>query len=308
MDIKVILFSMIQLFLVMAVGYVLYKIKILDADFNKKLTKLLLNVTLPALIISSVMGSGQIKQATPVWFVFLMAVIIYAVFPVIGFIVVKLLRIKKNEQGLYMFMIAFSNVAFMGIPVMNAIYGPESIFYLTIYNMLFNLCLYLYGSALMSYGTGVKTKFNIKQLINPGIISGMIALVIYFLNIQVHSVIVDSLSMIGGLTTPIAMMIIGSTLAKLPFKDIFNEWHIYPFTIVKQIIIPVIAYPILKLVISDPLLLGVTLIMIAMPVANSAVLFATEYNGDEALAAKTVCITTLLSIITIPVIVALFLA
>ena len=132
MDIKVILFSMIQLFLVMAVGYVLYKIKILDADFNKKLTKLLLNVTLPALIISSVMGSGQIKQATPVWFVFLMAVIIYAVFPVIGFIVVKLLRIKKNEQGLYMFMIAFSNVAFMGIPVMNAIYGPVSIFYLTI--------------------------------------------------------------------------------------------------------------------------------------------------------------------------------
>ena len=84
------------------------------------------------------------KQATPVWFVFMMAIIIYSIFPIIGFIVVKLLRIKKNEQGLYMFMIAFSNVAFMGIPVMNAIYGPESIFYLTIYNMLFNLCLYLY--------------------------------------------------------------------------------------------------------------------------------------------------------------------
>lgn len=207
-----------------------------------------------------------------------------------------------------MFMIAFSNVAFMGIPVMNAIYGPESIFYLTIYNMLFNLCLYLYGASLMGYGTGIKTKFHIKQMINPGIISGIIALIIYFLNIKLHVVISDSLSMIGGLTTPIAMMIIGSTLAKLPFKDIFNEWHIYPFTIVKQIIIPVLAYPVLKLFISDPLLLGVTLIMIAMPVANSAVLFATQYNGDEALAAKTVCITTLLSIITIPVIVALFLA
>ena len=308
MDIQVILNQMIQLFLIMSVGYILYKIKILDVDFNKKLTKLLLNVTLPALIIHSVMNISHNEQSTSIFTVFIIGVIIYIIFPLLGYIIVKLLRIQKTKQGLYIFMTAFSNVAFMGIPVMNAIYGNESIFYLTIYNMIFNLCLYLYGSSLMSYGTQYKTTINLKQLLNPGIISGIIALIIYFLNINTHMIIKDSLSMIGSLTTPIAMMIIGSTLAKLPFKEIFNEWSIYPFTIIKQIIIPIIVYPILNYFIHDSLLLGVTLIMISMPVANSAVLFATEYHGDEALAAKTVCITTLLSIITIPLIVALFLA
>ena len=90
-------------------------------------------------------------------------------------------------------------------------------------------------------------------------------------------------------------------------KEVFNEIRVYPFTILKQIIIPIIAYPVLSFFIQDPLILGVSLIMIAMPVGNIAVLFATEYQKDVALAAKTVFMTTLLSIITIPVIVALFL-
>lgn len=307
MDIMVILYQMIQLFLIMMIGYVLYKIKILDVDFNKKLTKLLLNVTLPALILNSVMDINRSVQSTSVGIVFLIGIILYLVFPIIGFIIIKLLRINKSQSGLYIFMTVFSNVAFMGIPVMNAIYGKDSIFYLTIYNMLFNLFLYVYGPYMMNYGSNQKVEINIKQLINPGVISGLLALIIYFLNISTHVIIKDSLSMIGNMTTPIAMMIIGSTLAKLPVKEIFTEYKIYPFTVIKQIIIPLILYPVLNNFIKDSLLLGVTLIMISMPVANSAVLFANEFHGDETLAAKSVCITTLLSIVTIPLIVAFFL-
>lgn len=114
--------------------------------------------------------------------------------------------------------------------------------------------------------------------------------------------------MIGDITTPIAMLLIGSTLATIPVKEVFTEVRIYPYTILKQIVIPVIAYPILNAFIRDPLILGVSLIMLAMPVGNIAVLFATEYQKDVALAAKAVFMTTLLSIVTIPVIVALFLA
>ncbi|MDQ9891089.1 hypothetical protein RFZ55_01815, partial [Acinetobacter baumannii] len=77
----------------------------------------------------------------------------------------------------------------------------------------------------------------------------------------------------GDITTPIAMLIIGSTLANIPLKEVFSELRIYPYTFIKQVIIPVLAYPVLRLFIQDPLILGVTLIMISMPVANSAVLF-----------------------------------
>ncbi|MNP50372.1 Membrane transport protein [compost metagenome] len=113
--------------------------------------------------------------------------------------------------------------------------------------------------------------------------------------------------MVGSITTPIAMMLIGSTLANIDIKEVFTEFRIYPYTIIKQILIPLAAYPILSYFITNPLILGVALINLAMPVANSAVLFATQYDGDLKLAAKSVFITTLLSVFTIPVIVALFL-
>ena len=123
MDIKVILMQMIQLFMVMALGYLLYKIKILDNDFNKKLTSLLLSVTTPALIISSVLSTTEYQSLNQILFVFLVGIITYIVLPVIGFIIVKLMRIQKNQQGLYIFMTVFSNIGFMGFPVMKAIFG-----------------------------------------------------------------------------------------------------------------------------------------------------------------------------------------
>lgn len=308
MDVTVVLFQMIQLFLVLGLGYLLFKIHILDEDFNKKLTRLLLNVTLPGVILSSVLKSSASQDAKNVLIVFVIGIVIYLLMPVLGFIITKLLKTPKAQQGLYMFMLVFSNIGFMGIPVMNAIYGNDSIFYLSIYNMLFNLFLYTVGARIMCYGTVQKIEMSLKQLLTPGMVASVIALVFYFTGFKPHTIIIDTCDMIGSLTTPLAMMIIGSTLAKLPLKEVFTEIRVYPFTIIKQVIIPAISYYVLKMIITDPLVLGVTLITISMPVANTAVLFATEYKSDEALAAKTVFITTLLSIITIPMIVALFLA
>ena len=218
------------------------------------------------------------------------------------------MRIPLPQQGLYIFMTVFSNIGFMGFPVMKAIFGNDAVFYTAIFNMLFNLLVFSVGTGIMGYGTGKKMKFNPKDLLSPGVVASLVALVIYMGKIQFPDVISSTVTMIGDITTPIAMLIIGSTLANIPLKEVFSELRIYPYTVIKQVIIPVLAYPILRLFIQDPLILGVTLIMISMPVANSAVLFATEYDGDVSLAAKAVFMTTLLSIVTIPFIVALFLA
>ena len=159
----------------------------------------------------------------------------------------------------------------------------------------------------MSFGTSQKIEINIKSILSPGVIASLIALVVYFTRLQFPTVIVSTINMIGDITTPIAMMIIGSTLATIPLKEVFTEFRIYPYTLIKQIIVPIVIYPLLKLFINDSLILGVTLIMISMPVGNSAVLFANEYGGDVSLAAKNIFMTTLFSVLTIPFIVALFL-
>lgn len=308
LDIQVILMQMIQLFLVIGVGYILFKLNILDVDFNKKLTTLLLSVTTPALIVSSVLTTTDYLPIKDILFVFLVGIIIYIALPIIGFIIVKIMRIPMPQQGLYIFMTVFSNIGFMGFPVMKAIFGNDAVFYTAIFNMLFNLFVFTVGTIIMGYGTGKKTQMKLKNLLSPGVIASLLALLIYMTRLQFPDVLSSTVIMIGDITTPIAMLIIGSTLANIPIKEVFGELRLYPYTLIKQVILPILAYPILSLFIKDPLILGVTLIMISMPVANTAVLFATEYDGDVSLAAKSVFMTTLLSIITIPLIVALFLA
>ena len=308
MDIQVILMQMVQLFLMIGLGYFLFKVKILDVELNKRLTTLLLAVTTPALIISSVLSTTEYLPFTDILFVFLVGILVYIVLPILGWILVKIMRIPLPQQGLYIFMTVFSNIGFMGFPVMKAIFGNDAVFYTALFNMLFNLLVFSVGTGIMGYGTGRKMDFNPKDLLSPGVIASLVALVIYMAKIQFPNVISSTITMIGDITTPVAMLIIGSTLANIPLKEVFSELRIYPYTFIKQIIIPVLAYPVLRLFIQDPLILGVTLIMISMPVANSAVLFATEYDGDVSLAAKAVFMTTLLSIVTIPLIVSLFLA
>lgn len=308
MNIDVILMQMIQLFLVMALGYFLFKIDMIDLHMNKKLTSLLLSVTTPAMIVSSVFSCEKNQSLNDILFVFAVGIIVYLVMPIVGLLVVKIMRIPLPQQGLYIFMTVFSNIGFMGFPVMKAIFGDVAVFYTAIFNMLFNVFVFTLGILIMNYGTGQKVKVEPKNLLSPGVIASFIALFIYFTQIQFPDVIASTITMVGDITTPIAMLLIGATLANIPFKEVFSELRIYPFTIIKQIIIPIIAYALLHLFIQDSLVLGVTLIMISMPVGNTAVLFATEYGGDTTLAAKNVFMTTLLSIVTIPLVVALFLA
>lgn len=97
------------------------------------------------------------------------------------------------------------------------------------------------------------------------------------------------------------MLLIGCSLAKMDIKSVFTEVRIYPWTIIKQLIIPLLLWFPLTMIIKNELVLNVTYVLIAMPVANSAVLFATNYGGDSELAAKTTFITTLISLITVPI-------
>lgn len=130
MDIRVILMQMIQLFLVIALGYFLFKIKLLDVDLNKKLTTLLLSVTTPAMIVSSVLSTTVTQGLNDILFVFLVGFAVYLIMPILGYIIVKIMRVPLPQQGLYIFMTVFSNIGFMGFPVMKAIFGNEAVFLL----------------------------------------------------------------------------------------------------------------------------------------------------------------------------------
>ena len=259
MDIMVVINQMIQLFLIIGLGYFMQKKKILNDELNTKLNFIVISITTPALIFSSVCTTS-ISEKSMVIYTLAIATAVYVALPVISFVLVKLMRIPMHQKGLYMFMTIFSNTGFMGYPIMKALFGNDAVFYTALFNILFNLEVFTLGVILINYGNDVKMKLNPKNLLSPGVVASIIAIFIYFLEIPIPDVIANSCGMVGDMTTPLAMMIIGATLANIKVKELFTELRLYYFTIVKQVILPIAVFPIIAYFIKDPLIQGITLV------------------------------------------------
>ena len=291
---------MIQMMLMILVGWLLRKVKLLDAGFTGKLTTLLLNVTVPCMILASVMTQTSERNLGEAALVFGFGLVLYTLLPLFSLLLVKLLRFPLEQQGVYTFMMAYSNVGFMGFPLINALYGSDALFYTAIINVIFTISTYTIGLALMHHGSGRKATIRPKTFLTPGVLLSLFAMVLYLLDLRFPDPLVSAVDSIGDLTTPLAMFCIGSTLASMSPKNIFNDWRVYLFSVVKQVLLPLLLLPVLRLVISSDYLRGILYVLILTPVANSSVLFATQYGFDEKLAAKGVFITTILSMVTIP--------
>ena len=304
MDIEVIAHQMIRLFLMMGCGYLLFKVKLIDEDFNKKLTKLLLNFTLPAMILSSVLDQPEERDYSAVAYMFLFAVVMYAVLAIMAVVLTKAIRVPGPQQGIYMFMFMYGNVGFMGFPIMDAIYGSLGVFYAAIVNIIFNLSSFSLGVAFINYQPGErgqeKHKLDWKKFLTPGVSVSLLSVVIYLAGISLPEDIVSICDSVGNITSPLAMILIGATLATMKVKEVFTDWRLYIFAVIRLALLPAGIWLVLRLFVKDPVMLGTLSVMILMPVANSTVLFANMYGRDEKLGARGVFITTLLSIGTVP--------
>lgn len=303
MDTNVIVSQMIILFLILALGYFIFKIKLVDDNFTKQLSALVIKVTMPALLLSSVLDITERQPLRDVLTSFGIAVaLFFIVMPIVGFLLAKLFRVKRNSTGLYVFMATFSNVGFMGFPVISALAGEVGLFYAAIYNLVFNVAVFTLGVWLVNHDKdGESSGFDIKLLLSPGVIAALLAIALYFMNIKLPVLLCNTIRSVGSITSPSAMLIIGCTLAKMDIKTVFSDWRLYPWILIKQIVIPILLWIPLAMIIKNEILLTVTFILFLMPVANNAVLFANTYNGDAELAARSVFLTTLFSLLTVPI-------
>lgn len=305
MSIMVVFNQMMCLFLMIALGYGVAKWGIVSQQVSGGLSSMVVKITCPMMVLSSVMTAKPQGTMKEIFMVFLLSIGLYIIFPLIGLVLNLVIRTPEKDKRLYIFMTTFSNVAFMGFPVINAIYGETGVFFTAIFNLTFNLFVFTFGVALMSGNTGKET-ISLKSLLNPGIIAAVVAIVIFALKLPVPTIISTTCSTVGSMTTPLAMIVIGSSLATVPLKEVFSEYRLYPYTILKQGIAPVLIWFLFKNFITNPMILAITVIVSAMPVAATTVMFSKEYGQDDVKAAKGVFITTLISIVTIPAITMLF--
>lgn len=300
MDISIVINQMLELFLILTFGYIAAKGKAVTPKFGTQLSTFILSITLPCMMIASVATMPNDTDKAAVLLMFVIAILFYVVMPVIAFGITKVLLVKKAERNLYMYMTIWSNVGFMGFPVIASIFGEGAIFYATIFNLIFNVSNFTLGILLMS-NQGIRA-LNLKKFLSPGMIASIIAVIMFAANLRLPEILNVTLKTVGSTTTTLAMIVIGIALSTIPIKSVFAELRLYPYVIIKQILLPLLAWMILKNIIADPYLLGIVIVIIAMPVGTSSVLFANRYDNNVTLATKGVFITTLASVVTIPII------
>jgi len=300
MDIGATISQLAILFILLALGYAGCKLNALTPDTGKVLTKLVLNITLPSTILASVIGGNLSIDGGETAFFMLFVLFAFFIYIVVAFPIARTLSKDKGMRGLFTACIVFGNVAFMGLPVASAIFGPGAIFYIALFNVPFWIAIFSYGVLLVS---GKSDSFQLKLLLNPVLIASVLVIPIALSGLRAPDIVVSALELTGSITTPASMLIIGVMLAQAPIKNVFIKWQFYLLSFVKLILLPILVWFIFRPFIANETMLGVIVVLSAMPTASLAAIFAIEYDNNPITASSTVFLTTMLSGITIPLIV-----
>lgn len=303
MDIAALIEKMAVLFFSILTGYLAARAGVLSTEGNRQLSRLLVNVANPLLIVSSVLRGEHLLANAEVLALTGLIVCCYACTIALGLLVPRLLRAPQEQRGTYQFMFIFSNIGFMGYPVVASLFGASAIFYVSLFVLFFQLLCWSYGVSLISGAP--KFRFERKVLKQPCLIAALFAYVFYLSGLRAPELAYKATSYVGELTSPLAMLVIGSSLAQMDLRKIFGNWRIYVLCALKMVVVPLLMYAVLRLVIQNQLMLGVTMVTLCMPVATNTTIISYQNHGDDALASSGVFLTTLLSVVSIPLIMSL---
>ena len=286
------------MFLLMAVGYFLYQRKMITLQGNKELGTFLIYIILPASIIKSYITEYSSEKLIGLLLSFLAAILSLAVA-----IVVSRVAFGSRDKVKH-FGTAFSNAGFIGIPLVKAVVGDEAVFYIAAFVALLNILQWTYGVVVMS---GSREAISSKKLLtNPIIIALCIGLLLFLVQLPVPTLVTDTLGLLAGMTAPVAMVTLGVYLGQMKLGELFRDKNTYISSFLRLVVIPFLTLAILCLLPSEYRDIKLTiLIAAAAPVGSNVAIFAQLNGQDQAGAVRCVCLSTIFSIITMPIVLGL---
>jgi malate permease and related proteins len=301
MEMQTIIKSVISLFLIMLVGVYGSRKEIINSNVNKGLTNILLEITLPCMIISSFSFPYDEGVKANVLKTFYYSFATYIIIAIASWILT--LPVKKEKKIILRFANIFTNTGYIGFPILNTIYGAEAVMYGSIFNIFFTIFLWTYG--IMMFKGRIENKELKKEMIkalrNPSLIAVYIGILMMVLDMKLPEIISASTNSIGSMTGPISMIIVGALAYRVNIKEYLIEWTVYYGTAVKLVVIPAALY-FISFIIGDRSIVSNTVIILAsMPAAAMTSIFADSFNIERDYASVIVVATTLLSIFTLPV-------
>ena len=298
---------MLTLFVIVIVGYVAGKLGYLGGDFDRQLSRLVINITCPALILSSSM-TGELPDRRFILPLLLISIVTYIILTGAAFLLPRYMTKRKEDRGAIGFALMFGNVGFMGYPVVASIFGHEAVFYAAVLNVVNTFTVFTIGTILITGSSNIEGKrFEKKVLYSTPMLAAYLTMLIVALEINnIPGFICQSLTMIGNITVPAALLIIGSSMSQLPIRSLLGNTTVYLTTALRLVLLPLAVYYLTSLMGFSPMVVNINTVVIAMPVATYGTILCLKYGKDTTLMAEVTFITTLLSMISIPLLTMLF--
>ena len=299
---------MMTLCAIVIVGYGAGKLGYLGGDFDRQLSRLVINLTCPALILSSAM-TGELPEREYILPLLLISVVTYAVLTGVAFVLPRYLTRKKADEGAIGFALMFGNVGFMGYPVVASIFVHEAVFYAAVLNVVNTFAVFTIGTMLITGKSEVEdSRFQKKVLYSTPMLAAYLTMLIVIFRIDnIPAWICQPLTMIGNITVPAALLIIGSSMSNLPLRALMGNTTVYATTLFRLALLPIGIYYLCLLLGFSSFVVNINTVVIAMPVATYGTILCLKYHKDTTLMTEVTFITTLLSMLTIPLLVLAFL-
>ncbi len=291
--------QIVIMFIIIIAGVICYKIKIIDKEMNKKLADLVLMLVNPLVIFVSYQRAFEASLLTGLLIALGLALFTHVVSIVISVLVLRGNK-HKSDLAIERFAVIYSNCGFIGIPLVNGILGSEGVFYLTAYMTIFNLVVWTHGMITISGKSDIKS--ILKAISSPSVIATVLGFLFFICRIMLPDTLLKAITYIGDMNTPMAMMVAGVTIAQTNVLNLFNKIRMYYIALFKLILIPVLIllifmpFPITKIV------LLTTVLASACPTAATINLFALRYEKNYLYASELFALTTILSLISIPLV------
>lgn len=298
MTLFTVFFQMLALLIMIGTGYFMTKTGMMDEHTNSQMSKMIVNVFNPLLMLSSAANSAGLIPLRTMGTVAFIAVGMFAIFILVGMLLSPHFDKEKEQRKIFQMMFVFSNLGFIGIPVVSSILGEEYIVYVTEFLLIYTIVFYTYGIALMD---GKFSRSSLKSMVNPGTIFGLTAILIIILGIQLPDFVKTAITYLGNVTSPMALVAVGFTLAHSDLKKIFGQPRLYLFSAIKLLILPLLMLPLLKLVTGDIELISVCIVMFGMPIGNMPLILGNQKGIDGSTCSAAIILTTLLCVLTIPI-------
>jgi len=297
---------MLTLFAIVLLGYVAGKLGYLGGDFDRQLSRLIINITCPALILSSAM-TGELPDREFILPLLLISVVTYALLSGVAFLLPRYLARRPTDEGPVGFALLFGNVGFMGYPVVASIFGHEAVFYAAVLNVVNTFAVFTIGTVLITGRGDIEgSRFQKKALYSTPMLAAYLTMLIVAFEIDsIPTVISQPLTMIGNITVPSALLIIGSSMSQLSLRTMLGNRTVYATSLFRLLLLPMAIYYICRLLGFSEFVVNINTIVIAMPVATYGTILCLKYGKDTTMMTEVTFITTLLSMLTIPALVVL---